>query len=245
MALQTTLCTDTATLATLAVAIFTAFLAAATFYLVIETRTSRTSAQLQTNRVAFRSAFQEIAQNLSDLHGWHPQLEPNPSEYWRNQRLSFTAVSDLFRHVAVHPRVWERSIGIVRNLRAAEISLKEDIVTRDLELSKTYFYRIDLYLKQLARYFGVEMVTNGIPHTEIEGLLKSHLLLPARWAYGDVKLPPGTIAHGMEVQPISPFSELSPEPEGSAYTHASLAQLIAESNAAVAVPWIQDEGQAI
>jgi hypothetical protein len=236
MALHTTLGTDTAILATLGVAIFTALLAAATFYLAIETRATRTSAQRQTNRAIFRSAFQEIAQNLSDLHGWYPQLEPNPSEYWRHQRLSFAAVSDLFTHVAVHPRIWERAIAIVRNLRAAETSLKEDIVARDLELSKTYFYRIDLYLKQLARYIAAEMATNGIPHVEVEGLLKSHLLSPARWPYGDVELPPATIAHGMEVQPLSPFSALPPEPEESAYAQASLAQLIAESNAALAAP---------
>ena len=215
-------------------AVFTFLMAAGTFYLAFETRISRKRTEAQSKQVAFRAAIREIAENVANLHGWYPKLESKPSDSWLNQRLNFESLSHLMNLVAVHPQVWQRTIALIRNLKAAEIVLKSGLIQQNEELTKEYFYKIDIYLKQLARYLAAEMRLNGFPKEEASALIGNSLMRPDQWSYGDFILTPAAIAVNMEIQPIFPFSALPSEPTAPAFANCMLALLVQEAHALIA-----------
>ncbi len=213
-------------------AFFTFLMAVGTFYLALETRALRKSADTQSKHIAFRAAIQEIAENVTNLHAWYPKLE-DPSVSWLSQRLMFEKLSDLMNLVAFHPQVWQRTIALIRNLRSAEVVLKSGLIDQDLERAKEFFYRIDIYLKQLARYVATEMKLHGFSK-EASALIGNSLMRPDQWSYGDSNLTPAAIAVNMENPPIFPFSALPPEPAEPAFANCMLAQLIQEAHTSMA-----------
>jgi hypothetical protein len=204
-------------------AVFTLLMAVGTFYLAFETRSMRMYNETQDKHVAFRAAIRELAENVANLHAWYPKLESKPSESWLSQRFTFDSLSHLLNFVAVDPQVWQRTIALIRNLKAAEIILKSELIQQDQEKAKEFFYKIDIYLKQLARYVTVEMRLKGFPKEEASTLIGNNLMKPDQWSYGDSTL--------MEIQPIFPFSALPPEPTATAFGNCMLTQLVQEAHA--------------
>ena len=219
--LLTSLCTGT----------FTFLMAVATVVLALETRATRLQSESLAKHAAFRQAISEIAEDIANLHGWYPLLEQRPTRQWLRETLKFESVRALSGIAVLHPDVWQRAIGIMRNLKSAELQLKTELVDNQPEMAKAVFYHIDIYLKQLARYLAVEMKRAGMPASEATALGSTSLLRPAPWGYGDAKLSPEAIAVGMESQPIAPFSALPQEPKDPDFALASLAQLINEAHA--------------
>lgn len=220
-------------ISTMCMSAFTFLMAIGTIYLAIETRISRMHIEAQSKHIAFRSAIQEITENVANLHGWNPISESNPSDSWRNQRLCFESLSFLMNLVVIHPQVWQRTIALIRNLRAAEVMLKTELIDKDKEQAKEFFYRIDIYLKQLACYVATEMKIHGFSKEEASALIENNLMRPARWSYGDSTLTPAAIVAIMEIQPISPFSALPSEPDDPVFADCTLARLVQEAHMSI------------